>query len=354
MWGPLEATPISTSPACSSPRGQHVALLDDPDQRAGDVERARCVDARHLRRLATQQRAASGLARLGHAGDDLGNVLGIDLARCDVVEEEQRAGALHQHVVDAVVDDVGADAAVAAEAGGELDLGADAVGRGDQHGFVHRLDGLAAERAAEATDAAKNGRAVGAFDGVLHVADRSRALVDVDTRRGVRRQHRAGSAPADVAREPASRRTRSSTSGGRRWRERRRATAPTPVTASTRPPVTVDPSEPARNTIAASSTSVEAADGLPDDRLDRVAGCGGDHGARRAVVNRQWRVGQRSVATGQCQRGEVGVDQRQHGLRLGVAEATVELDQSRTVGGQHQARRTAHRRTACRLRRDGR
>ena len=79
----------------------------------------------------------------------------------DVVEEEQRPGRLHEHVVDAVVDDVGADAAVAAEPRGQLDLGADAVGRGDQHRLVHRRDRLAAERAAEAADAAQHGRCRG-------------------------------------------------------------------------------------------------------------------------------------------------------------------------------------------------
>ena len=45
---------------------------------------------------------------------------------------------------------------------------------------------------------------------------------------------------------------------------------------------------------------------------------------------------ERPVAAGQRQLGEVDVEQRQHGLRLGVAEAAVELDQPRTVGGQHQ------------------
>ena len=69
--------------------------------------------------------------------DDLGDEIGVELAGSDVVEEEQRARRLHEHVVDAVVDDVGTDAAQDPESGGKFDLGADAVRRGNQHGVVH-------------------------------------------------------------------------------------------------------------------------------------------------------------------------------------------------------------------------
>ena len=36
-------------------------------------------------------------------------------------------------------------------------------------------------------------------------------------------------------------------------------------------------------------------------------------------------------------RGQVAVEERQHDLRLGVAEAGVELEHHRSIGGQHQA-----------------
>ena len=70
--------------------GEQRGPLGDADERAGDVERARRVDAGHLGRLAAEQRAAGGLARLGHAGDDLGDEVGVEHAGGDVVEEEQR------------------------------------------------------------------------------------------------------------------------------------------------------------------------------------------------------------------------------------------------------------------------
>ena len=113
-------------------------------------------------------------------------MVGVELAAGDVVEEEQRPGALHQHVVDAVVDDVGADAVVLAEASGQLDLGADAVGAGDEQRLVHVLQGGSAEHAAEAADALEHGGAVGALDGGLHLVDGAGAFVDVDAGRGVR------------------------------------------------------------------------------------------------------------------------------------------------------------------------
>ena len=111
MCGPLDATPIEHVAGGDVGAGEQRGPLGDADERAGDVERARRVDAGHLGRLAAEQRAAGGLAGLGHAGDDLGDEVGVERAGGDVVEEEQRPGRLHEHVVDAVVDDVHADAA---------------------------------------------------------------------------------------------------------------------------------------------------------------------------------------------------------------------------------------------------
>ena len=50
-----------------------------------------------------------------------------------VVEEEDRLGALHDHVVRAHGDEVDADRVVAAGLDGQPQLGADAVGAGDHH-----------------------------------------------------------------------------------------------------------------------------------------------------------------------------------------------------------------------------
>src|SRR5690606_24992023 len=105
----------------------------------------------------------------------------------------------HEHVVDAVVDDVDAHTAHVAEAGGELDLRADAVGRGDQHRVVELEDPPGRQHPAEAPDAAQHVGGEGPFDGPAHALDGAGALVDVDAGLGVRVQQGAGGTPADVA-----------------------------------------------------------------------------------------------------------------------------------------------------------
>ncbi len=97
--------------------GEQRRPLGDADERAGDVEGAGRVDARHLGRLAAEQRAAGRFARLGHAGHDVGDEVGVERARRDVVEEEQRSRRLHEDVADAVVDDVVAERAHTAQLG---------------------------------------------------------------------------------------------------------------------------------------------------------------------------------------------------------------------------------------------
>ena len=98
----------------------------------GDIDRTFGVHARHLGGLATEQRATDLLARLGHPGDDLGHDFGDEFGRGDVIEKEQRTGALHEDVVDTVVDEITAYAIPAAVAGGEFDLRAYTIGGGDE------------------------------------------------------------------------------------------------------------------------------------------------------------------------------------------------------------------------------
>ena len=56
----------------------------------------------------------------------------VELAAGEIVEEEQRLGALRQQVVDAHGDEIDADGGVPAGVDGDLELGADAVVGGDQ------------------------------------------------------------------------------------------------------------------------------------------------------------------------------------------------------------------------------
>ena len=157
--------------------------LDGADDEARDVVVAERVHARHLGGLAADQRAARGAAGLGDALDELGQVLGHELAGGVVVEEEERLGAAAEDVVDAVVDQVDADAAVAPGGDRDLDLGADRVGARGEHPAVRRSR-LEREEAAERADPAEDLGGVGRRDGAPDQADGAVALINVDA--GVR------------------------------------------------------------------------------------------------------------------------------------------------------------------------
>src|SRR6185436_12196461 len=89
--------------------------------------------------------------------DNAGDSLGREFTRGDVVEEEQRPRALNQNVVDAVVNQIATYGVVYAGREGNLQFGADAVSRCDQHWLAH-LRKCAIEHAAEAADLGQRAR----------------------------------------------------------------------------------------------------------------------------------------------------------------------------------------------------
>src|SRR5215469_17450611 len=82
----------------------------------------------------------------------------LELAGGEIIEEEQRLGALHNEIVDAHGDEIDADRVVPAGEDGELELGADAVGSGDQDGVAVARGFQIEERA----ETAQSGVAAGA------------------------------------------------------------------------------------------------------------------------------------------------------------------------------------------------
>jgi hypothetical protein len=129
--------------------GQRLAALDRADAEAGEVVIALRIHARHLGRLAADQRAARLAAAHGDRGDHPLGDLRIEPPAGEIIEEEERLGALDDQVVGAHRDEVDADTVVPAALDGELELGADAVIGGDQQGVAvaRRLE---VEEAAEA------------------------------------------------------------------------------------------------------------------------------------------------------------------------------------------------------------
>ena len=116
--------------------GDHLVALDDADDEAGQIVFAILIEAGHLGGFPADEGAVVGAAGGGEAFDDLLEDGGLELAAGQVVEEEERRGTLDGDVVDAVVDEVGADGGVDAELEGELELGADTVSRADEDGIL--------------------------------------------------------------------------------------------------------------------------------------------------------------------------------------------------------------------------
>ena len=177
---PDEARPITTSPA----RYRRAAAACRARRRRPRSPRDRSrrrVHAGHLGGLAADQRAAGLAAALGDALDDRGAGLGIELAAGEVVEEEQRLGALHDEVVDAHRDEIDADGVVQSGFDRDLELGADAVGAGDQHRILE-AGALEVEQPAEAADFGVRAGARGRAHQRLDQVDQPVAGVDIDAR----------------------------------------------------------------------------------------------------------------------------------------------------------------------------
>ncbi len=183
---PLECTPDEAKPdhriAGRDIRArQQRAALGRADRKAAEVVVAVLVETGHLRGLAADQRATGFPAAFRDAGDDRSSRLRIELAAGEVVEEEQRLGALHHEVVDRHCDQVDADAAMQPGVDRDLELGSDAVG-GRHQNRVLEAGGLEVEQPAKAADLGVGAGPGGGADHRLDHVDQPVARVDIDAR----------------------------------------------------------------------------------------------------------------------------------------------------------------------------
>ncbi len=176
--GPLDASPISTSPS-TIPRPSITRVFSttptaNPARSYSPATNARgcsAVSPPISAQPACSQPAAMPLITV--AGDS-----DVELLADVVVEEEQRLGTLDQDVVDAHRDQIDADRVVPAEREGELELGAHAIGAGDQDRFAVTLRQL--DERAEAADAGEHFGAQRALRVRLDRLDQRVARIDVD------------------------------------------------------------------------------------------------------------------------------------------------------------------------------
>src|SRR5262245_511849 len=118
-------------------------------------------------------------AALGDAGNDAGNHADIELAGSEIVEKEEGLSALHHKIVDVHGNEVDADAVMGASLDGELELGADAVGRRDQKRILEAA-GLEVKQAAEPAKAAQKSRPGRLGGKRAYRLDQGVARIDVD------------------------------------------------------------------------------------------------------------------------------------------------------------------------------
>ena len=172
--------------------GHDPVALSDSDGEADDVEVAGGHGPGVLGHLPADQRAARLQTSFGDTLDELVDVIGVELADGDVVEEEQRRSSLRGDVVDDHRHQVDADCREAAGGPGDHRLGADPVGRRHQHGVLVPVLGKR-EESAEAADVTDDFRTEGPAHLVLDPPDRLLSFREADAGAFVRLgRHRAG------------------------------------------------------------------------------------------------------------------------------------------------------------------
>ena len=154
MCRPFEARPKNHVADFDRLAGDDALALHRADDESSQIVFAVGIEARHLGSFSADQGAAVVLAGFGQAFDDFLGDLRLDLAGGQVIHEKQRRRALHRDVVDAMIDQVGADGVMDIHLEGDFQLGAHAVHARDQDRvgplrLVHR------EQAAKAADFAQ-------------------------------------------------------------------------------------------------------------------------------------------------------------------------------------------------------
>jgi len=110
--------------------------LSETDAEAGHVELPGIIQPGHLGHLAAHQGAARLAATLGHTRHHLGHLRRDQPAHGDIIEEEDGPGSDGEHIVDRHGHEIDTHGVKPARLLGEEDLGAHAVGAGDEDRFL--------------------------------------------------------------------------------------------------------------------------------------------------------------------------------------------------------------------------
>ena len=139
--GPEEGSPSTTSPARVFEPSMMASFSTDADAKAREIVVRAVIHAGHLGGFAADQRAAGLHAALDDARDDPFADIDIEFAAGEVVQEEQRLGALNDDVVDAHGHQIDAHPVVPMRVDSQAQFGADAIGSRYQHGLAIAVQG---------------------------------------------------------------------------------------------------------------------------------------------------------------------------------------------------------------------
>ena len=131
--------------------GQNFAALDGPDGKAREIVIARLIHPRHLGRFATDERTPRLAASFRNPRDDLTRYGRVELSHREVVEKEQRFGALNDKIVDAHRDEIDANRGVLTAIDRDFEFRPDAVIRRNENG-VAKTGPFQIEKTAEASE----------------------------------------------------------------------------------------------------------------------------------------------------------------------------------------------------------
>src|SRR3954467_15976576 len=135
------------------------------------------IHARHFGGLPSNESTACLLAPGGNTLDYLRCSCDIKFSAGEVIQKEQRFGTLHQNIVYAHRDQVDADRIVPVQLECEFELGANAIGAGNQYGVAVFLRKF--EKGANPADACQNALAMCAFGERLYIFDEFVPGIDI-------------------------------------------------------------------------------------------------------------------------------------------------------------------------------
>ena len=140
---------------------EYARAVDHADDASNQIVILTAVKSGHLRCFAAEQSASGPAAGAGQPGYDGSENIRVKFPRAEIIEKEKRTRAHDRDVVDAMIDQILANRVMPPGKDSDVQLGADAIHAGDEHGIFHAGKGRA-EESAEGADTAENARTVGA------------------------------------------------------------------------------------------------------------------------------------------------------------------------------------------------